>query len=214
MARLARRGEGKTRLRSALSDGACMRLQDAFLRDALDVALEAHLGPVHLAYTPADASSQAEGEFGGRVCPFPQHGEGLGARMLAALRYVEARGFAPILIIGSDAPLLQPRHLHGALSALADADLCLGPSADGGYYLLACRTVQPRLFEDVSWGTDGVLDTTLRLATEAGLHCRLIETLYDVDTPEDLRHLREDLTMIEDDPSFRMPRHTRELLLS
>ena len=208
MARAPLPREGKTRLRSVLSDEACLRLQEAFLRDAVEVALEADLGPVHLAYTPPDAASWVEGEFGDCTVPFPQQGDGLGARMLAALRHVEAGGRAPLLMIGADAPLLQPHHLRSALCALEGADLCLGPSADGGYYLLACRTAQPRLFEGVAWGTTGVLDTTLRLATESGLRYGLLEMLYDIDTPDDLRRLREDLAALEGDAAFRMPRHT------
>ena len=213
MARAPRPGEGKTRLRGALSDEACLRLQEAFLWDAVEVAREAQLGPVHLAYTPVDAASWTEGEFGGRIAPFPQRGDGLGERMLAALRHVQARGFAPLLVIGTDAPLLQPRHLRAALSALADADLCLGPSADGGYYLLACRAVQPQLFEDVPWGTNRVLEATLRLAAQSGLRSSLIETLYDIDTPDDLARLRDDLAGLAGGQSFRMPRHTAEVVL-
>ena len=213
MARTPRLGEGKTRLRTVLSDQERLRLQEAFLRDALEVAQEAHLGPMHLAYTPTDAASWAEGEFGCGISPFPQQGDGLGARMLAALRHVEAKGFAPLIMIGTDAPLLQPRHLRAALSALADADLCLGPSADGGYYLFACREAAPLLFEGVPWGTNGVLEATLRLAAESGLRFTLIEKLYDVDTPEDLRHLRRDLVLLANEPSFRAPGHTAEVLL-
>ena len=206
--------EGKTRLRDVLSDEERLRLQEAFLRDAIEVALEAQIGPVHLAYTPAEAASWAEGEFGGSIVPFPQEGDDLGARMLSALRHVEARDFSPLLMIGTDAPLLQPGHLRSALSAVADADLCLGPSADGGYYLLACRTAQPQLFRDVPWSTNRVLDTTLRLAAESGLRYSLIETLYDIDTPADLALLREELPALVREPWFRVPRHTAETLLT
>ncbi len=211
MARSPRRGEGKTRLRAILPDDERFRLQEAFLRDALDVARRADVGPVHLAYTPAEAAGWAR-ELGD-VSPFPQQGEGLGARMLAALRHVEAKGFSPLVIIGTDAPLLQPGHLLAAVRALARSDLCLGPSADGGYYLLACRSADPRVFEGVDWGTNRVLDTTLRLAAAAGLSYSLIETLYDVDTPDDLGRLRKDLATLADEPAARLPSHTAAVLL-
>ena len=211
MARSPQRGEGKTRLRAVLADDERFRLQEAFLRDALDVARRSDVGPVHLAYTPAEAAGWAR-EFGD-VSPFPQQGEGLGARMLAALRHVEAKGFSPLVLIGTDAPLLQPGHLLAAVRALARSDLCLGPSADGGYYLLACRSANPRVFEGVDWGTNRVLDTTLRLAEAAGLSYSLIETLYDVDTPDDLGRLREDLAALADEPAARLPSHTADVLL-
>jgi hypothetical protein len=203
MARAPRPGEGKTRLRGVLSDEACVRLQEAFLRHAIDVALEARVGAVHLAYTPADAASWAESEFGGRISLFPQQGDGLGARMLAALQRVEGEGFVPLLVMGTDTPLLQPRHLRMALDSLNRTELCLGPSADGGYYLLACRSALSKIFDGVPWGTNRVLATTFRLAEEAGLRFNLIETLYDIDTPDDLARLREDLATLAKEPAPR-----------
>ncbi len=214
MTRVPRLGEGKTRLRAVLSDEACLRLQEAFVRDAVEMALAADVGPVHLAYTPAEATSWPEDEFGDHVVAFPQEGDDLGARMLAALRHVEALGFAPLVMIGADAPLLQPRHLRAAVRALCDADVCLGPSADGGYYLLACRTATPALFEGVHWGTSEVLDTTIRQAGESGLRLSLLDTLFDIDTPDDLARLREELATLTKERAFRLPKHTAEVLLA
>ncbi|MCH8949219.1 MAG: TIGR04282 family arsenosugar biosynthesis glycosyltransferase [Chloroflexi bacterium] len=212
MARAPRLGEGKTRLRPALSDEACLRLQQAFLNDAVQVALEADLGPVYLAVTPASAAGWATAEFAGRAIIVPQEGNGLGERMLAALQRVESAGHAPLVMIGTDAPLLQPSHLRAAVRELDTLDLCLGPSADGGYYLLACRTPQPRLFEGVDWGTSAVLASTLRHAKAAGLRVSLLDTLYDVDTPEDLQRLRTALKS----PGFATrgwtPEHTLAML--
>ena len=214
MTRAPRLGVGKTRLRGVLSDQARLSLQEAFARDAVAVALEADVGPVYLAYAPAGAASWAEREFCDRVTSFAQQGDELGARMLAALCQVAAQGLSPLLMIGTDAPLLQPNHLPLALAALRDTDLCLGPSADGGYYLLACRTVTPQLFEGVRWGRSDVLEATLRRAIESGLRSSLIEMLYDVDTPEDLAHLRQELAVLAKKPSFRLPQHTAAALLA
>ena len=197
MARGPRLGEGKTRLRPALSAEACLQLQQAFLNDAVQVSLEADLGSVYLAVTPASAVAWATTEFAGRVIVIPQEGDGLGERMLAALQRAGSAGHAPLVMIGTDAPLLLPSHLRAALRELDALDLCLGPSADGGYYLLACRTPQPRLFEGVDWGTSAVLSSTLRHAKAAGLRVSLLDTLYDVDTPADLDRLRADLATPE-----------------
>ena len=117
-----------------------------------------------------------------------------------------------MVMIGTGAPLPQPSHLRAAARELDTLDLCLGPSADGGYYLLACRTPQPRLFEFVDWGTSAVLATTLRHAKAAGLRVSLLDTLYDVDTPEDLQRLRTALKS----PGFATrgwtPEHTLAML--
>ncbi len=212
MARAPRLGEGKTRLRPALSDEACLWLQQAFLNDAVQVALEADLGPVYLAVTPAPAVGWMTAEFAGRAGILPQEGDGLGERMLAVLQRVESAGHAPLVMIGTDAPLLQPSHLRAAARELDTLDLCLGPSADGGYYLLACRTPQPRLFEGVDWGTSAVLSSTLHHAKAAGLRVSLLDTLCDVDTPEDLQRLRTALESPEFAMRGWMPEHTLAML--
>lgn len=212
MARAPRLGEGKTRLRPALSAEACLQLQQAFLNDAVQASLEADPGPVFLAVTPPSAAGWATTEFAGRVTVIPQEGDSLGERMLAALRRVESAGHAPLVMIGTDAPLLQPSHLRAAVRELDTLDLCLGPSADGGYYLLACRTPQPRLFEGVEWGTSAVLSSTLRHAKAAGLRVSLLDTLYDIDTPEDLQRLRTDLESPEFATGGWTPEHTLAML--
>ena len=214
MTRVPRLGRGKTRLRRVLSDDARARLQEAFLRDTVEVALEADIGPVYLAYTPPEDAARIESQFGSCTIPVPQRGDSLGARMVAVLRYVAARRHTPLIMVGTDTPLLQPQHLRMALLAAQRDDVCLGPSADGGYYLVACRAVISRLFDGVPWGTDSVLQRTQRLAAEAGLRHSLLEPLYDIDTPEDLISLRRDLWRLSGDPSFRMPKHTFEALFS
>ncbi|MCH7811571.1 MAG: TIGR04282 family arsenosugar biosynthesis glycosyltransferase [Chloroflexi bacterium] len=212
MARAPSHDEGKTRLRPVLSDEERLRLQEAFLRDAVAVAREASVGPVYVAYTSAGAAPWAKDEFEAGVVAFPQQGDDLGARMLSALRHVTRLGFGPLVMIGTDAPLLQPSHIQAAVRELEQADLCLGPSADGGYYLIACCDVEPKLFTGPPWGTNRVLDSTLRIAAQHGLRCRQIDTLYDVDTPDDLARLREDLARLANEPGFHMPEHTAKAL--
>ncbi len=197
MARAPRPGEGKTRLRSVLPDDACLRLQEAFVRDALDVSISSGIGPVHLAFTPVESTAWVNREFGANIVSFVQEGETLGDRMLGALRHVEAAGYAPLLMIGTDSPLLTPRHLRDAVRALQRSDLCLGPSDDGGYYLIGCHEPIETLLDDVAWGTDAVLKTTLLRGKEAGLRCELLDELYDVDTPEDLDRLVADLLRLD-----------------
>ena len=116
MARSPRRGEGKTRLRTLLPDDERLRLQEAFLRDALDVARRADVGPVHLAYTPAGAAGWAS-EFSD-VSPFPQRGEGLGARMLAALLRKKGDFDVAERLYRRALGVLPADHLHRGLALL------------------------------------------------------------------------------------------------
>ncbi len=212
MARAPRPGEGKSRLRSAVSNDDILALQQAFLADAVDIALAAGIGPVFLAVTPDSAVQPLADEYGEGASVFPQSGDNLGERMLGAFRHASAAGHAPLVMIGTDAPLLQPAQLRRAVSELRTADVCLGPSDDGGYYLVASRVPQPALFEDIEWGADSVLATTLRRAGEANLRVSLLETLYDVDTPADLARLRADLAAPDTAMRERLPQHTMQAL--
>ena len=209
MARAPRLGDGKSRLRSVLTDQERLDLQDAFLRDTVDLALNSSVGRVYLAVTPSGAVPWAESEFGAEVTTFAQAGDDLGQRMLNAIQQASAEGHGPIVVIGTDAPLLLADHLHAALEALTHADVCFGPSEDGGYYLVASNEPQASIFENVAWGTDQVLKTSLARADDAGLKCELLDELYDVDTPADLERLVTDLRSADEGTA----RHTRAALL-
>ncbi len=198
MARAPRLGEGKSRLRSVLTDGERLELQEAFLRDAVDVALSANAQRVYLAVTPPNAVPWGESEFGPNVTTIAQAGDDLGQRMSNAIRQAAAEGHSPIVVIGTDAPLLQPEHMQAALQALARSDVCFGPSEDGGYYLVASNEPPASIFENVAWGTDHVLRTSLAHARDAGLTCELLDELYDVDTPADLERLLSDFRSAEE----------------
>lgn len=89
----------------------------------------------------------------------------------------------PVLLLGADIPGLMPQHLAEAAAALAHHPAVIGPAADGGYWLLGLAAPMPAVFRDVAWGTGSVLATTLaRLPDDTPR----LETLSDLDTPEDL----------------------------
>ncbi len=209
MARAPRLGEGKSRLRSVLTDEERLELQEAFLRDTVDVALNANVGRVYLAVTPPDATAWAEREFGAEVSTIAQRGDDLGQRIFNAFREVATRSHGPIVVIGTDAPLLAAKHLQAAHEALARSDVCFGPSDDGGYYLVASNEPRAALFESVTWGTDKVLETSLDHARNAGFAHELLDELYDVDTPADLERMRTDPRSA----SERTAPHTQAALL-
>ena len=119
-----------------------------------------------------------------------QQGSDLGERMHNALEAALLHGeFA--LLIGTDCPALTVDYLDRACRALLDgADVVLGPAEDGGYVLIGLRHCHRELFTDIPWSTDRVLDITReRLATQG---CRAVEldTLWDLDRPEDLLRWR------------------------
>jgi rSAM/selenodomain-associated transferase 2/rSAM/selenodomain-associated transferase 1 len=122
---------------------------------------------------------------------FPQGKGDIGLRMGRALEDGFGSGYKTVVIIGSDIPDITVDILQKAFEGLKKQDLVLGPAGDGGYYLIGmCQTAfnraNPRLFDGIHWGTDEVLSQTLAVAKELRLNYILLDTLDDVDRPEDL----------------------------
>jgi len=196
MAKAPRAGEAKTRLSPPLAPAECAALAACLFADVAAAAL-AVAPALFVAYAPADGREALEA----LLPPLPrdrwleQRGEGLGERLASATESVFGRGFGPVAVVGTDSPTLPPEYLTVALAALArgEADLALGPAEDGGYYLLALRRPEPRLFEQVEWGTPRVYAQTARNAARLSLRLAELPRWYDVDTPADLDRLRREL---------------------
>ena len=122
---------------------------------------------------------------------FHQGSGNIGIRMGRALENAFEQGCETVAIIGSDIPDITTDIIRKAFGVLNQNELVLGPAADGGYYLIgvrrtATRLWQPLLFSAISWGTDKVLPQTLGIAQTLGLNYFILDTLKDVDRPEDL----------------------------
>jgi len=115
-----------------------------------------------------------------------QAGNGLGERMLGAFEAAFAAGSHKVVVIGSDCPAIEPRHLAAAFEALDAHDSVLGPALDGGYYLLGMKRLMPVFFENIPWSTETVLACSLQAAAQIGASCTLLEPLSDIDTAQDL----------------------------
>ena len=121
---------------------------------------------------------------------YREQGKGnLGQRMSHAFAEAFRQHYKRTVIIGTDCPYLKSSHMKQAFDALRLKDLVLGPAKDGGYYLIGLNWHEKTLFEGISWGTGSVLAETLKIAAGKGLTIELLETLSDVDRPEDLKHI-------------------------
>ena len=191
LAKRPERGRSKTRLARDVGDEDAARLAKAFLLDTLALCAE-HPARFLVAYAPTEGrewfaehaptaalTAQPEAEFDERV--------------VHALRSAFERGASRCVILGMDTPQLELSTITSAFRALDDHDVCLGPSEDGGYYLLGLRELEPALFEDIAWSTSSVLSTTLERARERDLTVALLEPERDVDDVQDLAALRETL---------------------
>src|SRR5207249_11777795 len=110
----------------------------------------------------------------------------LAERLDNAFRDLFAHGYERVALLAGDCPTLDPGDVRLALTELATADIGLTPAHDGGYGLIALRAPHPELFEGVAMGTDQVLEQTLERAQAAGLRVRLLPTVRDLDTAQDL----------------------------
>lgn len=184
-------GEVKTRLCPPLTPREAAALARCFLRDRIaQVRALAGTTPV-IAYAPASERDLFERLAPGFVLR-PQRGRDLGERMGSVLGDLLRAGHPAAIAIGTDTPTLPGALIQRAvdLAASDQADLVLGPSEDGGYYLIGVRGDHAALFADVPWSTGAVLDVTLRRAEVANLRPALLPTWFDVDTPDDLSRLR------------------------
>ena len=182
-------GYAKTRLIPAIGAVRAAQLADRLLHHAVDVALQAYLGPVDLCCAPdaQHALLQAHRAQPGLV--LSDQGEGdLGERMSRAFdRWWPLAD--RVLMTGTDAPALGAQVLRCAAQALDDVDAVFVPAFDGGYALVGLRHAAPGLFRDVAWSTARVMSTTRAHLAAAGMRHVELETLADIDEPADLAYL-------------------------
>lgn len=189
-------GDVKTRLVPPLTPAEAAELHLVALDDVIAAARTARSGVLQLHVaggTPLDAQL-------GRRYPeleiLPQAGGDLGARLAAAFQTAFESGHQRVLIVGSDHPTLPPVYFERGLALLESNDVVIGPSRDGGYYLVGIRKqAWPEasiIFRSIPWSTARVLETSLQRARAAGLELASTPEWYDVDRPEDLERLARD----------------------
>jgi len=189
-ARAPRPGSVKTRLIPLLGAGGAAELHAQLVKQTLETARAASFRRIELHGTP-DINDPffrfCAGHFS--VALAAQAGGDLGARMLAA--FASALATHPrVLLLGSDCPALAASHLRQADRALREgADAVLVPCEDGGYALIGLRRVDARLFDGIAWSSENVMAETRKRLTGLGWHWRELETLWDIDRPEDYRRL-------------------------
>ncbi len=122
-----------------------------------------------------------------RIALQVQRGNNLGQRMHQAIHHMASRHKEPVLLIGADCPFITADYLRQAHAALQQKEVVIGPASDGGFVLLgANRPLPARSLDGVAWGTNDVLEQTLRQMKRAGAGCCLLPALDDIDRPEDL----------------------------
>ena len=179
-----RLGTVKTRLAAEVGDRHALRLYRVMAARILAAAREAELEP-SIWYTPADAGAEMRHWLGDGWVLRPQASGDLGARLAASVHVVDpGQGW---LAVGADCPRLDATLLRDAAALIASGHVVLGPTLDGGYYLVGGVAPLPDIFSDMPWSTDRLLEATRARLTAGGMAWCELRTLRDVDTAEDAR---------------------------
>lgn len=175
-------GQVKTRLASSVGDEEAMRIYMELLQhtrlvstqlDVTRVVCYSHFIDLEDAWQSNDFDA------------YLQEGSNLGARMSNAFEAAFHEGAERVVVIGSDCPQISSAILQDAFDALLANEMVIGPSMDGGYYLLGMNRYVPQVFENIVWSTPNVFKETKERANEQNIHPVILPTLSDVDYIED-----------------------------
>src|SRR5438093_12710662 len=194
MAKVPQAGRVKTRLVPPLTPEEAAELNKCFLRDtaaAISNAAGADTACGIAVYTPVGAASAYTDILPADFSLLPQRGDKFGERLYLAIEDLCKCGFDSLCLIDSDSPTVPAENFEQAVELLSASEdrVVLGPSDDGGYYLIGVKKPHRHLFEQIDWSTERVLNQTIQRANEIGLEAKLLPTGYDVDGDASLRRL-------------------------
>lgn len=198
MTKVPQAGQVKTRLVPPLAPDEAAELNKAFLRDtaaAISNAASSEDACGIAVYTPIGAELVYVDILPADFVLLPQRGESFGERLYFATVDLFKCGFESVCLIDSDSPTVPPENFARAVELLQRPGerIVLGPSDDGGYYLIGLKKPHREVFERIDWSTERVLDQTVRRAAESGLEVELLPPGYDIDDAAALRRLCDEL---------------------
>lgn len=191
-ARTPELGKVKTRLQTMLGPEKTLSLHKAMFNRIFEVIKNSRLAETQL-WVTSNGNEDYFVRLAGGDNVFIQAEGNLGDKMISAitqtLRWPDIKA---VVVLGSDCPAVTKDYLNRALSHLqSGSKLVLGPAEDGGYVLIGMSSSYSQLFEEIEWGSDQVFIQTVKKAESIGLEYVTLETLWDVDRPQDLVRLNE-----------------------
>ena len=212
-ARTPELGRVKTRLCPPFTADEAVRFHRALVEDTLD-----HLGRLNrpalsrvlLLTRPLLQATDLDVPRGWTIGIQPP-GD-LGVKLSEFFASAFRREAQRVVVLGCDSPTLPLEVIDDAFEQLERVDVTLGPASDGGYYLLGARRFLPDLFRGISWGTENVLRQTKEALEKLGHRYHLLVPWYDVDRPDDLERLREEIGYLRRAHPALVPRRVTEAL--
>lgn len=206
MTKAPRPGAVKTRLQPPLTPEEAAALNACFLRDtavAIHAVCETAAASANGVgvYTPPGTEALYETVLPAAFYLLPQRGGGFGQRLRFAMEDLLHAGFCAACLIDSDSPTVTTEIFREAAATLTRRGdrIVLGPSDDGGYYLIGMKQLHLRLFQEIDWSTERVSEQTVERAAELGLEVCMLPTCFDVDDHRTLKRLCDELLVKNDD---------------
>ena len=195
MAKAPRLGSVKTRLAESLSLQAVTELYRCLLNDTIALAQLLDHVEIAIMCPASDVEDLSRAVVAKTVRIVPQTGQGLAAALASVFRHF-ATGRQRVVAFNSDSPHLPASVLQTAFDVVQACDLVVGPTHDGGYYLVGAKASHPDLFTSGGMGTANALEALLTRARALGLSISLTDPFYDIDVASDLSQLANELQRI------------------
>ncbi len=195
MAKAPRSGAVKTRLTASLSPEAVTDFYGCLLHDTLALARSLRLSDVDVAIMCPDSDVNELAQLAGNeTSVVAQKGQGLAAGLTSVFAHFAEGRQRRVIAFNSDSPHLPRSVLEDAFETLAAHDVVVGPTHDGGYYLVGAKASHPTLFANDGMGTSSALERLLSRAQSLELSVGFAAPFYDIDVADDLTRLAEELT--------------------
>jgi len=187
-------GSVKTRLAKSIGKNKTTGLYKTFaekiLKNIKGVSYESII-----CFTPRDKEQATKRWLGKNIKLLPQKGKDLGERLGAAFQYAFGKGSKYVIAIGTDSPLLNKRTITQSFKELEKHDAVIGPSMDGGYYLIGLSKFYSDVFKRIDWGTNKVFNETIKHLKKLKIKTKIMPKHFDVDKLDDLFVLKNILTL-------------------
>jgi len=194
MAKAPKAGAVKTRLAPSLSPDAVIAFYRCLLEDSLSLAQSLNNVDVAIMCPESDVNELAQ-VAGNQAIVVPQKGEGLAAGLTSVFAHFAVGHKQHTIAFNSDSPHLPLSVLEGAFETLVKNDVVVGPTHDGGYYLVGAKASYPTLFANDGMGTRSALEKLLSRVQELKLSVGFADPFYDIDVADDLTRLAEELRL-------------------
>ncbi len=220
-------GEVKPGLQSLLGRAQAAFLARAILLDTISTSLSVPESSVCMAFWPPDCRERFEdlitlfeneeknveiAALAGGIELIPQDGRTFGERLVKASREVFLQGAGRAIFLTPESPLLQPLILQASFELLKNNQAIVGPTFDGGYYLIGSDAYYPSMFEGIDWTDSCVYRKTVERLNEIGLTWQELEISYQINSPEELEQLYFDIDNLRLTGEERIAYHTEKCL--